>query len=384
MNFFEGLPFFLCLIPVLLAALALGIAQKPLRYYTLAVSLLLIVLVLKDSPRQLFYLAVFFFWEYALIRGYLILRGRMGRKGGLYGLVMAAALFPLAAGKIAGLWGSSFFGFLGVSYLTFKALQMIIEIYDGVITAAPFLEYSGFLLFFPTFSSGPIDRSRRFGGDWQRTLSREAYLRLAGDGIWKICLGLVYKVVLAALFYRGMNLAAEGKEWYMAAAYAYAYGGYLFFDFAGYSLMAVGCGQFLGIETPANFCRPFVSRDMKEFWDRWHITLSHWFRDFLFSRFIIRCTRKRWFATRLSRASAGFLVNMTVMGMWHGLSASYLLYGVYHGVLLALTEIWQKKSKFYKTHKNHPVYRAVSWFVTMQLVMFGFLIFSGRFLELFG
>lgn len=112
--------------------------------------------------------------------------------------------------------------------------------------------------------------------------------------------------------------------------------------------------------------------------------MSHWFRDFLFSRFIIKCTQKRWFSTRLSRASAGFLVNMTVMGMWHGLSVSYLLYGVYHGALLALTEIWQKKSKFYKTHKNHPVYRAVSWFVTMQLVMFGFLIFSGRFLELFG
>lgn len=384
MNFFEGLPFFLCLIPILLMALLLGIAGKSLRYYTLAVSLLMIGLVLKDSPRQLIYLVIFFFWEYGLIRGYLKVRTRWGRRGGLYGLAMAAALFPLAAGKIAGLWGSDFFGFLGISYLTFKALQMIIEIYDGVIVSAPFLEYSAFLLFFPSFSSGPIDRSRRFGEDWNRKLSREQYLRLAGDGIWKICLGLVYKVVLAALFYRGMKLLGSEKDWYLAVAYAYAYGCYLFFDFAGYSLMAVGCGQFLGIETPGNFRRPFVSVDIKEFWDRWHITLSHWFRDFLFSRFIIKCTRKRWFSTRLSRAQAGFLVNMTVMGMWHGLTPSYLLYGVYHGVLLAVTEVWQKKSKIYKTYKNHPAYRAVSWFVTMQLVMFGFLIFSGRFLEILG
>ena len=69
--------------------------------------------------------------------------------------------------------------------------------------------------------------------------------------------------------------------------YAYAYGLYMFFDFAGYSLMAVGVSQFLGIRTPANFDKPFLSKDIKDFWDRWHISLSHWFRDFLFSRFVM-------------------------------------------------------------------------------------------------
>lgn len=388
MNFFEGYPFFLCLIPVLLAVLLLGVLEKPLRWYSLAVSCLMIWMICRSAPEQMVYLAIFFFWEYGIIRLYLGVRTRRGRRGTTYGLALAAALFPLVSGKIAGVWGISFFGFVGISYLTFKTVQMVIEIYDGVIREADFLEYAGFLLFFPTLSSGPIDRSRRFGEDWKRVIPRKEYLELAGEGIWKICLGLVYKVVLAAMCYKGMSflegILENGACWYQAAAYGYAYGFYLFFDFAGYSLMAVGTSYLLGIRTPDNFRKPFASVDLKDFWDRWHISLSHWFRDFLFSRFIMKCTRKKWFSTRLTRASVGFLVNMTVMGMWHGLTPSYLLYGVYHGALLAVTEIWQKKSAFYKKYKNHPMYRAASWLITMQAVMLGFLIFSGKFLELAG
>ena len=156
----------------------------------------------------------------------------------------------------------------------------------------------------------------------------------------------------------------------------------MFFDFAGYSLMAIGTSYFLGIKTPENFNKPFISRDMKEFWDRWHITLSHWFRDFIFSRFMMKSIRKKWFTTRLQGAAAGFIVNMLIMGMWHGISLSYLCYGLYHGCLLAATEVYQKKSKFYKKHKKTVWYQVASWIITLQLVMFGFLIFSGRFLEL--
>ena len=126
--------------------------------------------------------------------------------------------------------------------------------------------------------------------------------------------------------------------------------------------------------------KPFISRDMKEFWDRWHISLSHWFRDFLFSRFMTDAIRNKRFKNRLNAASMGFIVNMLVMGMWHGLTKDYLLYGLYHGVLLAVTEIYQKK-KWYRRVKSKKWYQCISWFVTLNLVMFGFLIFSGKFLE---
>ena len=142
--------------------------------------------------------------------------------------------------------------------------------------------------------------------------------------------------------------------------------------------MAIGTSYILGIRTPENFNKPFISKDIKEFWDRWHITLSHWFRDFLFSRYMMSALRSKKFKNRLNAASAGFIINMFVMGIWHGLSKDYLLYGLYHGVLLALTERYQKQ-KWYRKVKNKKWYQIISWFVTLNLVMFGFLIFSGQF-----
>lgn len=382
MSFFEGYAFFFCLILILLIAFILGVSEIRLRYYGLAVSCLMIGLIVGPSLRQMAYLAIFFFWEFAVVKGYALYRGQKGRQAGPYHVMLLAALFPLISCKLTGLWHGSFFSFVGISYLTFKVVQMVIEIYDGIIKEVGFTEYAGFLLFFPTLSSGPIDRSRRFLEDWNRKIPRKEYLELCGEGVWKLCLGLLYKIVLAAGCYKVMGFFDTGTAWYEVAAYAYAYGFYLFFDFAGYSMMAVGASYFLGVRTPDNFRLPFVSIDIKEFWDRWHISLSHWFRDFIFSRFIMTCTKKKWFKNRLNRAAAGFLVNMTIMGMWHGLTWSYLLYGVYHGVLLAVTEIYQRKSSFYKKHKNSPVYQAGAWLITLQAVMFGFLIFSGRFLEL--
>ena len=382
LSFFSGLPFFLCLTAVLALAFLLGILEKPLRWYSLAATLFFVAAIFWQTPIQFFYLVSFCALELILLKGYLSLRKLYGRRESCYCGALLVSLLPLLLSKCGEVSTVSFFSFLGVSYLTFKSLQMVIEIYDGVITEFSAVEFVGFLLFFPSLSSGPIDRSRRFHQDWSTTCSRSEYLQLCGDGLWKLLLGLVYKLVLASAFYRAVEFFGESSAWYAIPGYAYAYGFYMFFDFAGYSLMAVGASYFLGVRTPDNFRAPFISRDIKEFWDRWHITLSHWFRDFLFSRFIMKCSRKKWFKTRLQRACAGFLVNMTVMGMWHGLTPSYLIYGIYHGLLLAAAEGFQKKSKFYKKYKNTRWYQVLSWFLTLQLVMFGFLIFSGKFWEL--
>ena len=383
MSFYEGLLFFCWLFVLLVPAVILGFMEKPLRGYSFFLSLVFIFLVFWSDKLQLAYLAAFYALELILVKGYLKLRQKYGRREGIYYAAVFLALLPLILCKCESFLHVNLFGFVGISYLTFKIMQMIIETYDGVITEIPIFEYSCFILFFPSLSSGPIDRSKRFHEDFIRTYTRGEYATLLGDGIYKILLGLVYKIVIAALCFRVMGYFETGKAWYMIVGYAYSYGLYLFFDFAGYSLMAVGTGYILGVRLPDNFRKPFVSIDIKDFWDRWHISLSHWFRDFVFSRYIIKCVKKKWFKTRLQRASTGFIVNMFIMGMWHGLTFDYLLYGLYHGVLLAITEIYQKKSAFYKRNKDKKVYRLVSWFVTMQFVMFGFLIFSGRFLQLF-
>ena len=98
---------------------------------------------------------------------------------------------------------------------------------------------------------------------------------MAGTGLFKILLGAFYKVAIAAVFYRIRSDFGMGQDLLSGLVYMYTYGLYLFFDFAGYSLMAVGASYIFGIRTPDNFNKPFISKDIKEFWDRWHITLSH-------------------------------------------------------------------------------------------------------------
>lgn len=378
MSYYEGLPFFLCLIVVLLTGMVLGYLEKPLGKYSFAVSLIFIALIFGRNPRGLLYLSLFYAWSMILIFGYAAIRSRQGRKASIYHAVVLLSLVPLVLCKVTPLFHMDLFGFVGISYLTFRIVQILIELYDGVIKSLSFIETTAFLAFFPSFSSGPIDRSRRFHKDWIRTLPRGEYMELCGKGCWKLLLGAVYKFVLAAGAYKLMGYLETGDQWYLWIAYAYSYGVYLFFDFAGYSLMASGSACILGVELPDNFNMPFVSKDIREFWDRWHISLSHWLRDFVFTRFVMYSAKKKWFSTRLQRACAGFFVNMGIMGLWHGVSLSYILYGLYHGALLAATEVYQKKSAFYKNNKTKKWYQILSWAVTMQLVMFGFFLFSGK------
>lgn len=379
MSFYSGEYFFLVLILVLIGALILGLLEKPMKWYNIAVSILFIVLVLEGTPSALIYFGVYFLMELLLVKLYEQLR-KKGRKLWIYRLFVFLTILPLILCKLCELNTFSqmrWFQFIGISYLTFRVVQIIIEIYDGVIESVSVTEFTGFLIFFPTFSCGPIDRSRRFESDFTKTYKRSEYLELFGRGLEKMIWGLLYKFVLAELGYKLMMLVTE-PTLLNEIAYAYTYGIYMFFDFAGYSLMAVGTGYMLGIKVPDNFNKPFLSKDMKDFWARWHITLSEWFRDFIFTRFVMASMKKKRFPTRLTTASVGFIINMLVMGVWHGLGTCYILYGLYHGVLLALTEIYQKKSKFYKRNKKKKWYGVLSWAVTMNLVMFGFLIFSGH------
>ena len=141
--------------------------------------------------------------------------------------------------------------------------------------------------------------------------------------------------------------------------------------------MAMGASYCFGIRTPRNFRAPFASIDIKDFWNRWNITLSFWLRDFVFMRFSRLALKKRWFESRLTTCW-GFVFDMVLMGAWHGLTLNYLLYGLYHGFAAGGYGGVSEKSKFYKRHKKEPWFKALSWFVTLQLVMIGFALFSGQ------
>jgi len=384
MILFEDPRFFILLLAAVIPALVLGIMEKTSKYYALAVSIMFIWLAAGAGRMMLVYLSAFCVLEYAVLRLWLKIIEKQGRSGRLYVVFLILAMAPLVLSKLSGQFHLNVFGFIGISYMTFKILQMVIEIYDGIIKKIPVFDYFSFLLFFPSVLSGPIDRSRRYGEDLARVRSRKDYLEMAGSGIFQIMTGALYKFVLAAAIYQALLWVGEKPGFINALIYMYSYGFYLFFDFAGYSRMAIGTAYIFGVEMPQNFNAPFKSRDIKDFWDRWHITLSHWFRDYLFSRIMMRWIRNKRFNSRLTAASCAFMINMTVMGLWHGLDIYYIIYGLYHGMLLAVTEIWQKKSLFYKKHKKDKSFIAVETVITFNLVMFGLFIFSGHFTEIIG
>lgn len=382
MSFFSGYWFFVYLTILLIPAAVIGLLGKSLWTYRLILTVFFIYMIYRDTPKQLAYLLIYAAGAVCLVKVYARLRGKYGKARHFYVLAVALPVVPLILSKWSGLSGGTLFSFLGISYIFFRVIQVIVEIYDGVITGVSAVPFLGFLLFFPSLSSGPIDRSRRFTEDDERIWTRDEYAGLLNDGVYKLVLGLFYKVVCSSLFYQLLNsVFAERYHPLYLVGYSYVYGLYMFFDFAGYSSMAVGTSYILGIRMPDNFNKPFLSVDIKDFWNRWHITLSSWFRDFIFARFILDSVRKKRFKTRLGRAAAGLMLNMFIMGLWHGPYVHYIAYGLYHGVLLAVTEIYQKKSRFYRAHKNARWYRVVSWFLTLNAVMLGFLIFSGHIQE---
>lgn len=387
MTLFGDAYFFAITAVLIIPAIILGLLEKNIKYYGFALTLFFIWEAMKDKPTAILNLALYCVFELILVRLYLRInrgKGKDERSKVVYWIFLLLSLMPLIVWKISAFEGHSIFAFLGLSYLTFKTAQMIIEIYDGLIEEVDPFEFIYFLTFFPALSSGPIDRSRRFHEDFTRIIPKSEYIEMVGDGLFKVMLGMFYKFVCAAGIYQAMTWLGAGKAFWNHLVYMYTYGFYLFFDFAGYSLMAVGVSYMLGVKTPDNFKKPFISKDMKDFWDRWHITLSYWFRDFIFSRFMMKAIKGKWFKNKLTGASVGFIINMGIMGLWHGLDIYYIMYGLYHGILLAITEIYQKKSKFHKKHKKDKWYGYVSWFITFNLVMFGFFIFSGKFTQIIG
>lgn len=374
---YSGLFFFYVTFILMVPAIILGLSGKSIKKYGLFVNIIMIIILFGSSLKQSICLAAFYIGELILIKVYLLIRKRYDYRWMLW-IAIIFSLLPLIIVK----WGNVLIhrqvGFLGVSYLTFKVVQILIETYDGLITEIGIFDFTYFLLFFPTISSGPIDRSRRFKDDINKTLAPQDYAAYLKEGIYKIFKGIAYKFVISTLISTyWVNKIPAVHTLKHTICYMYGYSFYLFFDFAGYSLMAVGLSYILGVKTPDNFNLPFISRDIKDFWNRWHMSLSFWFRDFIYTRFVMASLKKKWFKNRYIASYLGFMITMCTMGLWHGTAKYYLLYGFYHGMLIVLTDFFERKSKWYKKVKNKEGWNLVFTFLTFNLVCFGFLIFSG-------
>lgn len=372
-SIFSIYVYLLLVLPVVILALF----HKKFRILNLVVSLVMLVLLFSPLSLQMWEFMAFLAVELILIYFFFFFRKRSGSEL-VYFLVFAASIAPLAIVKLYGKSDfGAYIGFAGMSYISFKIWEVIIEIHDGKITELKFIDILGFLTFAPSFSSGPIGRYPQFLEESTKRVERNEYIsEYLIPGIKKIVFGMFYKFFVAFLISEYVMARYEVLSFKGAVAYMYAYTLYLFFDFAGYSLMAVGTGYLMGIKLPDNFNKPFLSRNMKEFWERWHISLSTWFNDFLFSRFVLNNVRNGLFNNSKMAARWAYFVTMLTMGFWHGLYWHYILYGLYQGIMLILTDVWIK-SKTYRKVKRLKYYDLVSRLICFHIIAFGMLIFSG-------
>lgn len=373
----------IALLPIVIGLLC----KKRFHWYETIISIFFLVLTF-GGPKltQGYALIAYLIYEVVLVWLYTSYRKHKNQTSIFVGAVILA-IIPLVIVKLTPAIQNgqqSLIGFLGISYLTFKAVQTIMESRDGVLKAFNPWFFLQFLVFFPTISSGPIDRYRRFKKDYDHVPDTDKYLQLLQKGVHNIFMGFVYKYMLAYLFgtlllpkLQQQALSAHGLSWSLVGV-MYVYSMYLFFDFAGYSLFAVGTSYFMGIETPINFNAPFKSHNIKEFWNRWHMTLSFWFRDYIYMRLVFFFMKHKVFKSPKTTANITYIINMTIMGFWHGVTWYYVTYGILHGIALVVNDWWLRYKKKHQKQIPHNKFTEIfAVFVTFNFVCFTFLLFSG-------
>lgn len=377
-NLFIVILFTLMLAPVVIANL-LGFSSK---YVGLLLNIPMLLLLFGTRNIQMLQFLVFLVCEIILIYSYYFVY-RKWKKNIFYYVALCFSMFPIIIIKLSLYTPYDMLGFVGISYISFRIWQIIIEIKDGRIEKLPIWDLFYFVTFFPTLSSGPIDRYQRFLGDLEKKPERFVYIKeYLGVGLVRIFRGMIYKFGIAFIIQTYVILMLPEEHTLLSTIiYMYAYTLYLFFDFAGYSNFAIGTSYIMGIRVGENFNKPFLAHNMKEFWERWHMSLSSWFGDYVFKRFVLNTMRKGMFKNRRTAARVGNMVTMLVMGIWHGPYLFYILYGLYQGAALVVTDIYLK-SKRYQIIKEKWYYDIVSRVVCFQVIAFGMLIFSGYILTI--
>ena len=220
---------------------------------------------------------------------------------------------------------------LGLIYNVLKVIDALYFAYFfGKDARASVLDYFNYILFIPTFTSGPILKFRDFMADTKQPYRIDA--AQTEQSIKRIIVGMFKKIVLVTWMTDVFNHITQGQgelythESLFLMIWFYAL---IFFDFSGYSDIAVGFGRLMGYNIPENFKKPFLSPTLTQYWRNWHATLGDWFRDHIFI-FFSRQTPTKWTAACLS------VLIMVLIGLWHGFSWLYVLWGVYHGILLAM------------------------------------------------
>lgn len=265
----------------------------------------------------------------------------------------------------------------GISFITFRSISYIVDLYrKDLEPERNFLHYVFCLSFFPPLLAGPVVRARDLLPQIKQ--KPEATKEMVGEGIFMIMIGLVKKVVVADFIADNfVNRIFDNPTLYTGFENLLGCIGFtvqLYCDFSGYSDIAIGIALLMGFRFLDNFRAPFKAQNPSEFWRRWHISLSTWLRDYLYIP--MGGSRKGKFRTYFNN-----FITMILGGLWHGAGWMYLLWGAYHGLLLALHKAFKNVWKLPEALKGNGIIKVINIFITFALVVVGFTIFRADSLE---
>jgi len=274
---------------------------------------------------------------------------------------------------------------IGISYSSFKMIHFVIESYKRQIKQLSLLNFLNYIFFFPAFISGPINRYNQFCE--QLVVKKEN--RLLDDtrgGVERVIHGLFKKFVLSTIVSSYVLVNKQGSimqlSGYDVIIGMYAYALYMYFDFAGYSDIALGAAKIMGIELPENFNAPFLKKNIQELWASWHMSLTRWLTDYVYwplARFLRRNGELSKRPILLSNIS--IIVTFIICGIWHGESSNFVVWGLYHGIGLSILNIYQKqkrkiRNKFARQYFLSRYSKWVGIVMTFNFFALGILIFS--------
>lgn len=268
---------------------------------------------------------------------------------------------------------------LGISFFTFRLVSYIIELHRGKIKPDnDFVTFATYISFFPTIMSGPIDRPNDFIP--QLKSKRSFDYELAIDGSRQILWGIFKKVLIAnnlAVFVDAVwsDIAIQNSPTLIIASLLYT--AQMYTDFSGYSDMAIGVGKILGFRITKNFNYPFFARNMADYWQRWHISLTSWITDYVFMPLNIKFRDMGNIGIILA-----VTINMIIIGVWHGANWTFAVFGLYHGLLfipLIVNGTFGKRKKLKADKHGLPLFKDfVKMIMTFLLVSLGLIIFKAN------
>ena len=271
---------------------------------------------------------------------------------------------------------------LGFSYIAFRLIHVLRDKQTGRLPALTLPEFATYVVFFPSLSAGPIDRAERFVQDLRQkdlALTQDETL-VAGQ---RLAVGLFKKFVIAdtlALMALNDALASQVRTtgWMWIVLYAYTF--QIYFDFSGYTDIAIGIARLVGIKLPENFAAPYTKPNLTQFWNNWHITLTQWFRSYFFNPF------NRWIRGFKNipvwlMILVGQLATMLLIGLWHGVTLNFVLWGAWHGIGLFVQNRWSDfvRVRFPTLGQNTRLQSALQFggvLLTFHFVALGWIFFA--------